>query len=48
VIIWSGPATAMGGLLFSLHSSKDIYFLQEKNIPTHAILGSEKKGIFFS
>ena len=30
VITWSGPAMAMGGLLFSLHPSQDVSFLQER------------------
>ena len=33
VITWSGPATAIGGLLFSLHFSHEGSFLQEKNVP---------------
>ena len=28
VITWSGPATAIGGLLFSLQPSHDLSFLQ--------------------
>jgi len=33
VITWSGPAIAIGGLLFSLQSSHDLSFLQETQIP---------------
>jgi len=32
VITWSGPAAAIGGLLFSLHPSQDFSFLQEIQI----------------
>jgi hypothetical protein len=34
VITWSGPAMAIGGLLFSLHPSQDVSFLHEIQIPT--------------
>ena len=48
VITWSGPATAIGDLLFSLQPSQDLSFLQEIKIPS-AMMDSINKGrsIFF-
>ena len=48
VITWSGPATAVGGLLFSLLPSHDLSFLQERNIPVSKVDSINKGGnIFF-
>ena len=39
---------AIGGLLFSLHPSKEVSFLQEKNIPVSKVDSiNNGKSIFF-
>ena len=48
VITWSGPAIAIGGLLFSLHPSQEYSFLKEIKIPPVMIDGTKKeRNIFF-
>jgi hypothetical protein len=46
VITWSGPATAIGGLLFSTHPSQDFSFLQERNIPAIEMNNARRRNFF--
>ena len=43
VITWSGPAIAVGGLLFSLQPSQDVPFSQELKNKIPAIKASNKE-----
>jgi len=47
VITWSGPAMAIGGLLFSLQPSHDFSFLQEIKIPAAKMNNARRMNIFF-
>ena len=46
VITWSGPAIAVGGLLFSLQPSQDVPLLQELNNNIPAIKASNRRVCF--
>ena len=45
-ITWSGPAIAIGGLLFSLQPSQDFSFLQEIIIPAAKMNNARTMNIF--
>ena len=47
VINWSGPATAIGGLMVSLHPSHDFSFLQESIPVSKDNTGNKSNTIFF-